>query len=266
MNKKTIIMNDLKKKSRLLISDFIWFFNPVRIGVKIIIPLIYTLFVVIYGVVSADEDTTSLALVRLSLATGLMLFILISMLAKEKPYVNKNKLKFMCFDKKTVIFSRALWENLTFVLIYLISAALIMINKESANTGLYVRAVFLRLPYFVMFYTFAYFVATWLISLTKSTPMAMLVSILVGLTSLFVFSINLSIPQMSYTHSKSIILGNESAFIWIPILNFTVFLSIGEHPDAHYFALIPAAYVLITMAATSKIYTSKMKLYLSGQS
>lgn len=96
--------------------------------------------------------------------------------------------------------------------------------------------------------------------------MAMLVSVLVGMAALFVFSINISIPQMSYTHSKSIIIGNESAFIWIPILNFTVFLAIGQHPDAYYLALIPVTYILITMAATSKIYASQMKLYLTGQS
>lgn len=143
---------------RLFLADIKWSFSPFRLLTKLLFPLIIVLF---YFLVSWFNPQSIKATEILLLTVSL--FIMVSMLmslGKDKPTLDKNKAKFIYFNKHQVVFSKLISEVILFMTIFLIASISMMMSVQPTDL-LYYTYISLGLMMAASFYyAFIYMIST----------------------------------------------------------------------------------------------------------
>lgn len=252
------------KTSRLFVSDLKWFFNPIRIAGKFLIPGI--VIAVLLLLFSQTEDTKKFLFIKWLWISCAAIISMMIFLGREAPTLDKNRAKFMYFNKHFVVLSKLICEMLSFIIVYLTMSLTLMLTSTITDTDetWYISLVFSKMPFLMFFYCFIYFITTWITTFFSGKNLSGFIALLVGIAGIILLWLYV-ILSANFKGFKPWVKKSEDFIPWIPFLNFVVFM--GPFPITPLliaYSIIPTMYIVIFILSVWKFYAKNQKKHMVG--
>lgn len=260
MNKN--IQKTQGKISTLFVSDLKWFFNPIRIAGKFLIPGI--VIAVLLLLFREAGETKKIIYGRLLIVSSAVIISMMIFLGRENPTLDKNRAKFMYFSKHFVVLSKLMCEAFSFIIIYLTSTIIFMLTSTIPDKTWYISVVLARMVFLTFFYCFIYFITTWTTTFFSGKNLSGFIALLIGIAGIILLWLS-PILGANFDWFGPWVKKSENLIVWIPFLNFFVIMaSLYVTPLLIAYSIIPTMYILIFILSFWKFYTKKQKQHMVG--